>query len=137
MAGLRVETCGYWKDFEGATELFCWATAPRHFALPLKLELDLQLNHSGSYIASQTSTQNARRRLLEKLDLAESLVGNAVIRKTEIGVVEQVEELESNPEHTLLPARNPGVLHEREVGVEVVWSAKAVASLDEGNGGAF
>src|SRR5580704_10990385 len=65
-AGLRTETCGCSKTFYKSAELFLRPTFQQHFLLSLKLKLDLQLNHSRSHIASETSTQNASGWLFEK-----------------------------------------------------------------------
>ena len=51
-------------------------------------------------------------------------------------MIEEVEELETDTQHALFPARNPSVLHDGEVGIEVAWPAEVIASLGEVYSGA-
>jgi hypothetical protein len=98
--------------------------------------LDFQLNHPGSYITSKTCAQDAGGRLLEELDLAEGLVRTAIIRQTEIRMVEEIEELETDPEHAVLLAGELRILHDAEVSIEVAWPTKAVPSLGKSDSSA-
>ena len=106
-------------------------------ALRSEPQLDLHLNHPWRNITSEAGSQDSRWRLLQVKDLA---VGGRRIRthivwKSKIGVVEEVEELETNPEHRTLPMREVSVFHDSEVRVEVAWPAKMISSLCERHDG--
>jgi len=96
---------------------------------PLKLKLDLQLNHS----ESRTPAEDPGRGGVERLDLAECLVGTAIVWQAEVGVVEEIEELKPDPQHGIFPTADFRVFHDGEVGVEVAWPTKVVASLSKRN----
>jgi hypothetical protein len=51
------------------------------------------------------------------------------------GMVEEVKELESDPQYSALPAGNLRVLHDGEVCIEVAGSAKAIEALREKHSG--
>ena len=98
-----------------------------------KSELRLQLNHPWSYIAAEAVAENAGRWLFQVADLAETWIGAVVIGPTKIRMIEEVEELETDPQHSIFPARDLGVFHDAEIGIEIARIAEAVASLSKGN----
>ena len=61
-----------------------------------ELQLGLQLNNPRCRIASKTVTQDTGGWLFQVKDLPERLIRNIVIRKAKIGMVEEIEKLETN-----------------------------------------
>ena len=49
-------------------------------------------------------------------------------------MVEEVKELKTDAQHAVLPSGDFCVLHDAEIGIEIVRIAEAVAALSEGNG---
>jgi hypothetical protein len=121
MAGPPVATSGRWRISD-----IDWSARS-------KLDLSLQLNHSRSRITSDTTAHDAGRRLLQIQDLPKGLVGTEIIGEAKIGVVQEVEELETNAKRGVLAEFR--VLHDSEVGIEISWPAEVVASLSEGHRG--
>ena len=97
-----------------------------------ELELCLKLNHSWGIVSPHAAKDTGWRGRQIK-NLAESLILDLVVRKPEIGMVKDVKELESNPQGSIFPTRDLRVLHNREIRVEVAWSAKTIATLRELN----
>ena len=95
------------------------------------MQLRFQLNHSGRDIASKTVSEYASGRLFQIEDLAECEVRTEVIGETKVGMIEEVEELKSDPQGCRLPAGNSRVLRDSQVGVEVAGSAESIAPLSE------
>jgi len=97
-----------------------------------ELELCLELNHSWGIVAADAAKETGwRGRQIN--NLAESLILDLVVRKPEIRMVKDAKELESNPQCGIFPARDLRVLHDREIRIEVAWSAKTIATLRELN----
>ena len=107
-------------------------------ALRSESQLGLHLNHSWRDIPSEASAQDSRWWLLqvENPSVRRSWVRTQIVRKSKIRVIEEVEELETNPEHRTLPMREVRVFHDSEVSVEVAWPAKMISSLRERHDGA-
>jgi hypothetical protein len=99
-----------------------------------KLHLGLQLDHSWGGVTSDATTHDTGRRLLQIQDPPKGLVGTDIIGKAKIGVVQEVEELETNAKRGILAELR--VLHNGEVGIEIAWPTEVVASLSEGHRGA-
>ena len=105
-------------------------------ALRSESQLGLHLNHPWRNITSEAGSQDSGWWLLEAKNPAirKRWVRTRIVRKSKIRVIEEVEELETNPEHCTLPMREVGVFHDSEVSVEVAWPAKMISSLYEGYG---
>ena len=84
-------------------------------------------NHGGNWTPALPSVWD----LSEELAVRNPIKGNAKIR-----VVEEVEELETDPQQALLPTGELRVFHDRKVGVEVTWAAEATVPLGESHSGA-
>ncbi len=97
-----------------------------------ELELRLKLNHSWGIVAADAAKDTGWRRRQIK-NLAESLILDLIVRKPEIRMVKEVKELESNPQGGIFPTRDLGVLNDREIRIEVAWSAETIATLHELN----
>ena len=104
----------------------------------LESQLRFHLDHPRRNIAPETSTQDSGWLLFEAKNPAIRCGGvrTRIVRNSKIRVIEEVEELETNPEHRTLPMREVGVFHDSEVSVEVAWPAKMISSLCERYGGA-
>ena len=100
-----------------------------------KLDLRLQLNHSGRYIASQVRAQDAGRGLFEIGNLAKVRIRTFIYRETKIRVIEYIKELETDPQRGTLPSRNYRALHNGKISVEVSGSAETIAPLGERHSG--
>lgn len=48
-------------------------------------------------------------------------------------MIEDVKELETNFQYSIFPTRNLRVLHDAEIGIEIVRIAETVTTLSEGN----
>src|SRR6516162_2362432 len=107
-------------------------------ALRSEPQLDLHLNHPWRDITPVAGSQDSSWRLFEAKNPAIRCGGvrTRIVRNSKIRVIEEVEELETNPEHRTLPMREVGVFHDSEVSVEVAWPAKMISSLCERYGGA-
>ena len=51
-------------------------------------------------------------------------------------MVENIEELKTDPELSVFPTRQSGIFHDRQVGAEVARPMEAIAPLGEVHGGA-
>src|SRR2546428_14180210 len=94
------------------------------------------MNHAGRNVAAKTSTQNAGRRLIQVSYRPKVWARDINFWQAKIGMVEKIEELKTNSQHSVFPARNFRVFHDGEVGIEVPWSTKAIPSLGKCNRGA-
>src|SRR5262249_15600935 len=56
---------------------------------------------------------------------------NVILRDCEIGMIQYVEELKPDSQRRVLPTGKSGVLHDREIRIEVTRPAKAVPALHE------
>lgn len=112
-----------------------WVLIPyirTNFCVPLsELELDLQLNQSWGRVTSKTCTNNAGRWLFRIKDLTKRRVGTVIIGKAEIGVIEDVEKLKAEPQHSIFPMRDFRSLCDCKVRVEIAGSTKAIPALRE------
>jgi len=106
--------------------------------LRLEAQLGFHLDHPWRNITSEAGSQDSSWWLLQVKNPAVrgSRVRTPIVRKSKIWMVEEVEELETNPEHRTLPMGEVGVFHDGEVSVEVAWPAKVISSLCERHGGA-
>ena len=98
-----------------------------------ELQLGFQLNHPRSHVDGRPrrpSAQDARWRLLQVKDQS-GWRAKPSDRKAEIGVIEEVEKLEADAECGAFPTRKFRTLHDCEICIEVVWSAKTIAPLTE------
>ena len=91
------------------------------------------MNHAWGNIAAKTSTQNAGRRLIQVSYRPEFWARHINFWQAKIGMVEKIEELKTNSQHGVFPARDFRVFHNGEVGIEVLWSTKAIPSLGKCN----
>jgi hypothetical protein len=58
-----------------------------------------------------------------------------IVGKTEIRVVEEIEELDTDLQSGFLPSRYPRVLGYRKVGVKEAWPSKSIPPLGKMNRG--
>jgi hypothetical protein len=77
---------------------------PRLYSQNLKVELNLDLNHSRGSIAPQAGPQDAGWRVLQIKDLPESRVRDSVIWQAKIGMVEEVKKLQAHAQLGTFPA---------------------------------
>ena len=99
----------------------------------LEPDLRLYLNHPGGDVCVESRSENTRRGLLLIENLAEGLIGRPVIGKSKVGMVEKIEKLKTDSEHTAFPMGNVCVFHNGEVCRDVVRSAKTVPALRKGH----
>ena len=64
-------------------------------------------------------------------NLTKGRVRTSIIGKSKIGMVEEIEKLEADTQHTIFPMGDLRVFHDREVRVEVARSTETVAALRE------
>ncbi len=69
----------------------------------LELELDPQLDHSGRDIVLRATSENAGRGLLQIENLPKARMVAPYIRKPKIGMVKEIEELETDTQHAIFP----------------------------------
>ena len=100
---LEVRSPSYRPAISGfAQEIQLSSICLQQIECDLKPEMGFQLNHSGSVVPSDT-TEHARWRCRQVKNLAEGLVLDLTIRKPEMGVVEEIEKLQTNSQSGLLP----------------------------------
>jgi hypothetical protein len=93
----------------------------------LEAELQFGLNYSRRRIGAQPRSEGRRGRIDGGHDAAEQgRVADVRDRSLEIGMVEHVVELRTESNLPFFPARNFGLLHKREVAVEVVGATELV-----------
>ena len=95
-----------------------------------ELQLSLQLNKPS---VVDSSRDERRIRYIHALNLSKELISNIVDRGIKIWVIEQIEELKTNSKRSILPSVYFSVLHDREIGIEISWTAKTVLGLGEGD----
>src|SRR5215470_7514079 len=95
----------------------------------LERQLGLDLNQAWRGVATQKRSKDRSRRTNGGDDRAELRVGNVAHRLIEVGVIEQVEELQSDSNPASFPMGDLEVLHHSQVGIEVLRPIELVTPL--------
>ncbi len=89
----------------------------------------MQFDYSGRRVGAQTRAINGRRLTNGLGDLSELVAVQVGVREGKVRMIEEIKEPCANGELSTLPLRyRKGLLHV-EVGVEVTWAAKLIATL--------